>query len=310
MRRGSTNHASCSVNGELAADIPNSCRADITSTSIGGGGGSICERLTYTVVSAINGIYSLAMTCSATSAAGLNPPIRVDCGNGTSFTGATGICSYTTPISPVNMTAICYVNGSTQGLPGIPYGTMSYGSCKQSIAYSACPNCGGSSLPYCGNGIVDVWTKTISSPVPISGAQSCVAVTRQETQIVGGVARLVDVFDHYNCIVKTTETCDAGSANGGPINNDFCQNCQLHTTTTTPNASPLFISYHPFDSARPSGLPVSYYQWIIGNNVPVFDTGDRFAITSPFPTILSGNSAKFENISPLISPSGTINTTF
>jgi hypothetical protein len=158
---------------------------------------------------------------------------------------------------------------------------------------------------------VDIWTKTFSSPVPIAGAQSCTAVNRTEIQMVLGLPQTVSVFDHYDCVVKTTETCDAGSTAAGPINNAVCTDCQLNTTTTTtPRSNPLIISYDPVNPTRPQGLPINNYQWIVGNNVPVFENGDSFAITSPFPTILAGHDAKISNISPLIQPNGSVTTAF
>lgn len=42
----------------------------------------------------------------------------------------------------------------------------------------------------------------------------------------------------------------------------------------------------------------------------MFDSGDRFAITSPFPTMLSGYSANMKNSSVLIDPSGSVSTPF
>ncbi len=108
-----SNIASCSVNGEAASVIPASCKVSISASSGGGGGGSICERLLFSPVSSINGTYSLAMTCTATASAGINPPFSIDCGNGTTITGPTGICSYSTSTAN-NTIAVCYVNGSTQ----------------------------------------------------------------------------------------------------------------------------------------------------------------------------------------------------
>lgn len=121
------------------------------------------------------------------------------------------------------------------------------------------------------------------------------------------------MFDHYRCVVTTQETCDAGWLNGSPLNNLYCVGCQTqnNVTTTNPSANPLMISYHPVDTTRPQGLTVSNYQWIVGNNVSVFDAGDRFSIASPYPTILSGYSATIENDSNLINPvNSTISNPF
>lgn len=157
---------------------------------------------------------------------------------------------------------------------------------------------------------MDSWVKTINYSTQIPGA-TCTVVNRTETQTINGVTTSRSVFDHYSCIVTTRESCDAGALNGAAINNSICTNCTLNLTTTNPRANPLFISYYPIDAARPRGLPVNNYQWIVGNNVPVFESGDRFAISSPFPTILSGYRATVENISPLMLPgTATVNNAF
>lgn len=127
--------------------------------------------------------------------------------------------------------------------------------------------------------------KTVSSSTQIPGA-ICTPVNRTETQTVNGVTTSTLVLDYYSCVVTTRETCDAGSLNGVAINNSICTDCNLNLTSTNPRANPLFISYYPVDATRPRGLPVNNYQWIVGNNVPIFESGDRFAISSPFPTIL------------------------
>lgn len=312
-----TNAAYCSVNSQTGASIPNSCRVNISSFPPGGGGGGpgSCQELAFSPVSNVGGIYSASMSCAATSAAGPSPTIEIDCGNGKTLTGSTGICQYSTgPGSNFPYTATCRVNGSTQGAPSSSPGIFAPGSCRQSISFAGgapLPPGGGGSSAYCGNGVVDSWTKTISWSAPIPGA-TCTAINRTEIQRVNGVDTSVQVLDHYSCIVTTHETCDAGTLYGAPINNAMCTNCNFTLgTSTNPRANPLFLSYYPADTSRPRGLPVDNYQWIIGNDVPVFDSGDRFTITSPFPTILSGYSATMENSSSLLSPSSaTVSNAF
>lgn len=133
-----TNAAFCSVNGQVGTAIPNSCRVNITSNPPGGGGGpGTCEQLNFSTVSNIGSTYSVLMACTATSAAGSNPTIEIDCGNGQTLTGSSGICNYSTgPGANFPYTATCRVNGSTQGAPSASPGVFAAGSCRQSIGYS------------------------------------------------------------------------------------------------------------------------------------------------------------------------------
>lgn len=111
------------------------------------------------------------------------------------------------------------------------------------------------------------------------------------------------------------------------ISNALCNAlCQINTTSTRPGACVRGVLDCPGTSTNPFGNPLSIdfdpsaagratqsvtaARWIIGNGVPVFDAGDRFLLSSPFPTILQGATmAISNNNSPLIQ--GTfVNRTF
>ena len=71
-------------------------------------------------------------------------------------------------------------------------------------------------------------------------------------------------------------------------------------TSTNPFGNPLSIEFDPIAAGRAT-QSVSAARWIIGNGVPVFEAGDRFLLSSPFPTILQGANMAIANAnSPLI----------
>ncbi len=292
-----TNTARCSVNGQVSADIPTSCQLNITA-SIGGGGPGTCQELAFTPVSNIGSTYSVSMSCTATAAAGPSPTIEVDCGNGQTLVGASGICRYSTAAgASFPYTATCRVNGSTQGAPSQNPGVFAPNSCRQSISFST-----GAPLPvggYCGNGIIDRYTYTIQSPTLLTQgtgqpvAPVCTVVNK--TVIVNGIN--TQVFDYYTCTITTQETCDAGGANGAPLNNPSCIACQLTNqpligTSTTPRQNPIDIL---FARSGQSIKLVSQFRSIVGNEVSTFQSGDRFILQGAFPAYIGGLQAGLVN---------------
>ena len=79
------------------------------------------------------------------------------------------------------------------------------------------------------------------------------------------------------------------------------------STRTNPFGNPLTISFDPAAAGRAT-IPLGSARWIIGNNIPVFDQGDRIMLSSPFPTILQGASMAIANTSGLINGSVVTHT--
>ncbi len=220
-----TSIATCSVNGQLAANIPAVCQKTIVAQTGGGGGGpGTCESLTTAVVSNVNA-YAVAMSCIATTAAQPNPVYEIRCGNesGQIINGSSGTCLYTSSAnSPYQ--AACYVNGSTSGGPNT--------GCRAQVT----PNAGAPLPPgsYCGDGIIDKGIRTFPSLTLVTGA-SCIAnYTPAVLPTLLNPTGTPAQFINYTCTVNTDEQCDAGNIGGVRVDNNICSNCRFTGGSTNP----------------------------------------------------------------------------
>ncbi len=139
---------------------------------------------------------------------------------------------------------------------------MAPGSCRQSISLSSGPPLPGGGL--CGNGVIDV-----------SSGEQC------DTGLTSGNSLCTST-----CRLNTSGSTNPGACARGILD---CPN-----GFTTPGSSPIEIL---FKRSGASPRPVSTYKWIVGNNVPVFEVGDSFTLTAPFPVLLSGGKAAVSSTS-------------
>lgn len=283
--------------------------ANVSVSGGGGGGPGTCNNLGFTVVSNANGILGVNMVCTANPTAGSSPTYRIQCGNGQTIDAASGVCLYSLGAdAKFPYTAECYVNNSTQGSPGLP-GIINPGSCRQSIGYSAGGGGGGGSK-YCGNGIIDRDDRVVQSPTVIPSTPTepwvCTANYTAEVPATATTPAIPPVFIDYTCRVNLGEECDAGSLNGSVIGNSVCSaTCRLNQLNpngfTNPAANPLTIDFVPASPTTNRGRgTVGKFKWIVGNGIPVFDQGDQFRLSSPFPTLLQGGTTTIRNNSQLL----------
>lgn len=135
---------------------------------------------------------------------------------------------------------------------------------------------------------------------------NCTANYTAEVPATATAARIPPRFIDYTCRINLGEECDAGNINGTPIDNSVCSStCTLKAVPpvgwTNPGANPLTIEFSPANTANGRGIaPVSQFKWIVGDGIAVFDAGDQFLLSSPFPTLLQGGETKILNNSLLL----------